>query len=234
MTSPLPEVDGSASRAAFESIASFASRANVICIGPGLTTHPETVELLQRLVAELTIPIVLDADGLNALAMKPETIENRRSNTGAPLIITPHPGEAARLLGTSISEVESNRIASVRKLAEQYNAVALLKGRYTLIGDPEGHVWINTTGNPGMASGGMGDTLTGIIGGLVAQSTRRAGKPGAPEHAAGRAARIAACAGAYVHGAAGDLAVLEIGEDAVTASDVIDKLPAAMRALQIK
>jgi NAD(P)H-hydrate epimerase len=109
-----------------------------------------------------------------------------------------------------------------------YNAITLLKGRYTLISDLDGHVWINTTGNPGMASGGMGDTLTGIIGGLLARSTRTE-KSGSDIN---RAARIAACAGAYVHGAAGDMAAAEHGEAGTTAGDVILSLPAAMRAIQ--
>jgi hydroxyethylthiazole kinase-like uncharacterized protein yjeF len=232
MTTSLPEADGSLSLAAFEKIAAFAVRASVICIGPGLTTHPETVQLVQRLIAELKLPIVLDADGLNALAMKPDIIENRRLNTDAPLVVTPHPGEAARLLGTSIAGIESNRMGSVRKLAEKYGAIALLKGRYTLICDPDGKVWINTTGNPGMASGGMGDTLTGIIGGLLAQSTVRAGKHRDSGQSVFLAARIAACAGAYLHGAAGDMAAREHGEAGTTAGDVIENLPAAIRAMQ--
>jgi NAD(P)H-hydrate epimerase len=185
------------------------------------------------LLTELNVPIVLDADGLNALALKPDVVANRKSNCDAPLILTPHPGEAARLLGTSIPEIESNRIKSVRELAQKYGAIALLKGRYTLISDPDGRVWINTTGNPGMASGGMGDTLTGIIGGLLAQSIPRATNMDHLGDLECRAARIAACAGAYLHGFAGDMAAQQNGEAGVTAGDVIHKLPAAVRALQI-
>ncbi len=234
MTAPLPEVDGCVSLAAFDRIAEFSVRAGAICIGPGLTTHGETVKLVQRLIAELKVPIVLDADGLNALAIKPEIIDNRGSNTDAPLILTPHPGEAARLLGISISKVEADRVASVRKLAQKYSAIALLKGRYTLISDPEGHVSINTTGNPGMASGGMGDTLTGVVGGLLAQSTVREAKRGDSGKSLSlqSAARLAACAGAYLHGAAGDMAATEHGEAGTTAGDVIRNLPAAIRAIR--
>lgn len=232
MTVPLSEVDGAAALASFDKIAEAASRFTVLCIGPGLTTHPGTVQLVQRILQELAVPIVLDADGLNALALHPDAIKTRMSNTEAPLILTPHPGEAARLLGTSIAAVESNRVDSVRELARRYGATALLKGRYTLISNPEGVVRINTTGNPGMASGGMGDTLTGITGALLAQQTARAKRSGEASNGPGEIGLLAASAGAYLHGLAGDMAATKRGEAGLVAGDIIEILPEAIRALQ--
>lgn len=234
MTKPLPEKEGAVSAEAFDVIAGFAEKATVLAVGPGLTTAPETVALVHRLIAEIPKPLVLDADGLNALAMQPEIALKRPEDNAAPLVLTPHPGEAARLLGTSIADVQSNRIESVRELARRYRATAILKGRHTLIADPQGNVIFNTTGNPGMASGGMGDTLTGILGGLLAQAI-------APLRAqdASHTARTAAvpplevvALGVFLHGSAGDLAAAMHGEAGLVAGDVIDHLPAAIRLLE--
>lgn len=234
MTVPLPDADGAVSEAAFDTIARFAEKATVLCIGPGLTTEPGAAALVRRLLTEIPKPMVLDADGLNALAQQPEIIDRRPDNPRAPLILTPHPGEAARLLGTSIAAVQSNRIASVQELARRYHAVALLKGRYTLIADPNGGVAINTSGNPGMATGGMGDTLTGILGGLLAQVVAPARDIHDPD--AYRAATFppqeVVALGAYLHGLAGDLAVAQQGETGLVTGDLIERLPAAIRLLE--
>jgi NAD(P)H-hydrate epimerase len=229
MTIPLPESDGAVGEAAFDSIVEFGARATALCIGPGLTTKPETVRLIQRLIRECRIPIVLDADGLNALAMRPETAQERGSNLHSPLVMTPHPGEAARLLGRSVSEIQSNRVEAVRELAQKFQAVAVLKGRYTLIADPTGNVRINTTGNPGMATGGMGDTLTGIVGSLIAQDI-------AGERAAGERVPIleAVALGVHLHGIAGDIAAEQRGETGIIAGDVIEHLPAARWRLSLE
>src|SRR5205085_8209843 len=125
MTLALPETDGSVAEESFAAIAEFAQKTAVFCMGPGLTTHPETMALVHRLLAELRQPVVLDADGLNALAMKPDIARERYEKGLGLLILTPHPGEAARLLGTSIAEVQSNRVAAVREIARRYDAVAL-------------------------------------------------------------------------------------------------------------
>jgi len=234
MTIPLPETDGAANEAAFETLAHFAQKATVFCIGPGLTTEPGTVALVHRLLTKLQKPIVLDADGLNALAQNPGILAGRPEDPRAPLILTPHPGEAARLLGTSIADVQSNRIASVCELARRYRAIAILKGRFTLIADPEGHVCINTSGNPGMATGGMGDTLTGILGGLLAQTLapgRDAPDENAFRNATGPPEEIAAL-GVHLHGLAGDLAAAQHGETGLVTSDLIACLPAAIRLLE--
>ena len=251
MTLPLPEEDGAASEVAFEQIAAFAQKATVLCVGPGLTTHPQTVALVQRLLVEIDKPLVLDADGLNALALQPDIITRRAANPHTPLILTPHPGEAARLLNTTIEVIEADRVAAVRELATRYHAIALLKGRYTLIADVDGDIIINTTGNPGMATGGAGDTLTGIIGGLLAQNVRRWDKrrknPGENEkgdgvendketdkqrHAETRSLTKTVALAAYVHGAAADMAAEETGEAGLVAGDIIAYLSRALRQLE--
>jgi hydroxyethylthiazole kinase-like uncharacterized protein yjeF len=258
MTLALPEEDGAVSAAAFDQIAAFAQKATVLCVGPGLTTHPGTVALVQRLIAEIDKPLVLDADGLNALALQPDIIAKRAANPHAPLILTPHPGEAARLLNTSIEAIQADRIAAVRELAARYHAIALLKGRYTLIADVDGDIIINTTGNPGMATGGAGDTLTGIIGGLLAQNTRwwdkrvkendkatgaentkQRDKQRQPEnrmaadgHAETRSMTKTVALAAYVHGAAADMAIEKTGEAGLVAGDIIAYLGRALRQLE--
>ncbi len=234
MTLPLADEDGALAEASFDAIAEFAEKATVLCVGPGLTTSPAAVAVVQRVIAEIARPLVLDADGLNALALKPDLIERRADNPRAPLLLTPHPGEAARLLGTSVAEVQSNRIQAALDLARRFRAVVILKGRYSLIADPEGRVAFNTTGNPGMATGGMGDTLTGILGGILSQGVA----PGknAAEDAEYRARTLApAQAGAlavYAHGLAGDLAAQDLGPVGIVATDVIERLPRALARLQ--
>lgn len=234
MTQALPDADGALSEAAFDAIAAFAEKATVLGIGPGLTTAAGTVALVQRILREIAKPIVLDADGLNALAQRPETAAERSNDPRAPLILTPHPGEAARLLGTSIPDVEADRIGAVRQLAERFHAVAVLKGRHTLIAAPNGAVAINTTGNPGMATGGMGDALTGILGGLLAQAVAP-GRSVADSDAYLRATvppgEVAAL-GVYLHGMAGDLAAARIGETGLVTGDLIDCIPTAIRLLE--
>lgn len=222
MTVPLPEQRGSLAETAFDAIQEFLPRFSVLCVGPGLTTAPQTARLVQRLISEVDLPIVLDADGLNALALSPDCAKERAAKNFAPLLLTPHPGEAARLLGTSIAEVQSNRLASVRRLSERYFAVALLKGSNTLITAPHEPIRVNSTGNPGMATGGSGDTLTGVIGGILA-------------HKSYRAASLESMAlGAWLHGYAGDLAMQSLGATSLVAGDILEHLPKAIRHLEEK
>lgn len=181
-----------------------------MAIGPGLGQNPETVGLVKRLVVENELPIVIDADGLNAYQEDVGAIPPKR-----PLALTPHPGEAGRLLGRAARDVQKNRLESVRKLAEQTGAFVLLKGYRTLVCDPPGNVFINLTGNPGLATGGSGDVLTGVIGALINRL---------PVNVALRVA-------AYLHGLAGDLAAAEIGQTSLIATDVIHFLPKAFRQL---
>lgn len=232
MTLPLPEADGAVSEAAWDKISEFAKKATVLCIGPGLTMSPETVKLIGRILQELELPIVLDADGLNALALQPGIIEQRTKNSDSILILTPHPGEAARLLGSTIEEVQADRVKSVRELARRYDAVAVLKGRHTLIANPEGQVYINTSGNPGMATGGMGDTLTGIIGGILAQNVAGAKRAQSGKRESRTSALDSATLGVHLHGVAGDMVAAAKGERGLTAGDVIEYLPAALRLLE--
>ena len=234
MTIALPEKAGAVSGEAFAEIARFAEKATVLCVGPGLTTEPEAVALVHRLLAEIPKPLVLDADGLNALAMSPAWAQERPDDPHAPLVLTPHPGEAARLLGTSVPDIQSNRLASVRELARRYRATVVLKGRHTLVADPQGNVIINTSGNPGMASGGMGDTLTGILGGLLAQAV--APLRSIEDKDTFRAEAIppleVVALGVFLHGWAGDLAAALQGEAGLVAGDLIDHLPTALRFLE--
>lgn len=231
MTVGLPEEEGSLSSEGWEQLAKFLPKADVLCVGPGLTTAPQTVGFVHRIVREAQVPIVLDADGLNAIAMAPELCRERASTTDYPLILTPHPGEAARLLGTSIPEVQSDRIEAVYQLAKRYQATVVLKGRYSLIADCNGTVGINRTGNPGMATGGMGDTLTGILGGLLARYFASCNRQvdgnltDVPLH-------DIVSLGVHLHGIAGDLAADCLGETALIASDVIHHLPDAIQLLE--
>jgi NAD(P)H-hydrate epimerase len=231
MTRPLPEVDGALAERAFDAVAEFAAKATVLCLGPGLTTSPETVRLVHRIIAQLDTPLVLDADGLNALSMDLQAAERRRDRGAPPLVLTPHPGEAARLLGRSIAEIQADRAGAARELASRTHAVVVLKGRHTLVAEPGGLLHVNTTGNPGMASGGMGDALTGIMGGLLAQSLAGA------RHDAKRAEDITrifdvAALSVFIHGAAGDLAAAGSGQVGMTAGDLIERLPAAIRLME--
>ncbi len=226
MTIALPDTGcehGALKLEAYSQISGFSDRAAALAIGPGLTTATETVQLVHRLLEGIDLPVVLDADGLNALAQCPECIASRT----APLILTPHPGEAARLLGTTIKEIEADRVGAVRKIAEKYNAVVLLKGAYTLVTEPGEDILINTTGNPGMAGGGSGDTLTGILGGLLAQFSAAQTK--------GRPFSFSllemTAFGVYLHGLAGDLAAAELGVSSMSAGDIISHLPRAVMSL---
>ena len=210
MTVPLPQTARKTlSLAAWEDIAALLGRVDVLALGPGLSIHPETVDLVRKILGELRIPAVIDADGLNALAGQIGMI----SRVKAPLVLTPHPMEMARLLNITSEEVLSNRYDAVDQLAKEGNCVALLKGSRTLVTD--GHdLYINATGNPGMATGGSGDVLTGIIAALMAQ---------------GLEPLKAAAAGAFVHGRAGDLALRDKGVMGLIASDLLENLPEAFK-----
>ena len=216
MTLPLPETDaGSLSVAATSAILEFAEKTkSVLAIGPGLSQHPDTVLLVQQLVREnreqgLNLRMVIDADGLNALAQVPEGI----SLLDNEAVLTPHPGEMARLTHTSVPTLEKDRICSAQKFANDHGVTLVFKGAPTVTGLPNGEVWINSTGNPGMATGGMGDVLTGIIAGLMAQ---------------GLPSEKAAALSVYIHGLAGDIVSERLGEHGLIASDVLKAVPEAI------
>ncbi|HTU24542.1 MAG TPA: NAD(P)H-hydrate dehydratase [Pirellulales bacterium] len=207
MTLGLPDSDGQISAAARDSIAAAAEKASVLACGPGLGRSAELTDLVAGLYETLDKPMVVDADALNALAERQATL----CRPGGPRILTPHPGEFSRL--AKIDRVpEDRREELASSLARRTGAVVLLKGHHTVITDGE-RVAINTTGNPGMASGGSGDVLTGVITALVGQQL-------APFEAA--------WLGAHVHGLAGDLAAAAIGPVGLMASDLVRYLPAAL------
>jgi len=212
MWEPLPETDsGAVSRKADSRLRELLRERDALALGPGLGTDEETVALILGIVSDSEIPTVVDADGLNALSRKREAIP-----AGRALALTPHPGEAGRLLGLPVKEVEADRLRAARRLAQETKTHVLLKGYRTLVSDPRGNVQVNLTGNAGMATGGTGDVLTGIVGALLAQ---------------GAAIEEALPLGAHLHGLAGDMAAAAIGQTSLVATDLIGKLPEALRSL---
>jgi NAD(P)H-hydrate epimerase len=212
MTIPFPErSDGSLSldeRVITEAL----QGKSAVAFGPGIGVSTDTIGLTRWLLAHSEQPLVIDADGLNCLATDPHVLHDVR----VPVVLTPHPGEMARLVKKSNAEVQTQRLDIARMFAAEYRCYVILKGARTIIAAPDGRAWVNPTGNPGMASGGMGDVLTGILGGLLAQGY-------APEEACQL--------GVFLHGYAGDLAAQERGEAGILARDVIERLPKSLRAL---
>jgi len=214
MTLPLPEhPPKTLASESFGKIEEFSGRCRAMVLGPGISVEEETKKLVKMIMGGLDIPLVLDADGINNLVGEISLLQKYRS----PLLITPHPGEMSRLLENTVEEVQKDRIESTISLAKVAGAIAVLKGAGTIIADKEGNSWINSTGNPGMASGGTGDVLTGIIGGLLVQ---------------GFSPLLAAQMGVYLHGLAGDLAAQKRGETSLIAGDVLENLPDAIRRVK--
>jgi hydroxyethylthiazole kinase-like uncharacterized protein yjeF len=205
-------IDGTLGMGAEEELLKAANGRDACAIGPGLTMHYETVQVVRSLVRSIIVPTVIDADALNALAGASELLKKAK----APLVLTPHPGEMARLVGSTAAEVQRDRIGVARKFAKDFGVTLVLKGAGTVVAAPSGDVFVNTTGNPGMATGGTGDALTGIIGSLLAQ---------------GCGTVAAACLGVHLHGIAGDLAAKEKGEAGMIAGDLIERMPEAIRSL---
>lgn len=209
MTIPVAD-DGTGAFAAdaFDIIQQTWQDKRCVALGPGVGTSGGTRELVQRIVKECPLPLVIDADGLNNLAADMSLLKQR----SAPTILTPHPGEMARMTGLSTADIQADRMTAVRDLARRYKVVVALKGAATLISAPDGRVWINPTGNAGMASGGMGDVLTGAVAGLIAQGCT-------PEEAT--------VAAVYLHGLAADLLAVDTPVGYL-ATEVMDTLPLAM------
>jgi NAD(P)H-hydrate epimerase len=215
MTVPVPETDvRTIAKEALGSLLGLAEGKDAVAIGPGLGTHPSTQTLVRELVARLPIPLVVDADGINALAGADDCL---RHATG-PRVLTPHPGECSRWLGVPSAEVLRDRIPLVQKTVADLRITLVLKMARTLVGHPTEGLSIVPTGNPGMATGGTGDVLTGLIAGVLAR-----GVPPA----------LAARAGAYVHGLAGDLAAARFGPEAMLAGDLLDCVPDAIRQVKV-
>jgi ADP-dependent NAD(P)H-hydrate dehydratase / NAD(P)H-hydrate epimerase len=210
---PLPQTgDGSVSEEAWESLRDRMESVDAVAVGPGLTTNESTATMVRRLVCESPVPVVADADALNAFAGRIDALADRRS----PLVITPHEGEFGRLTGLTTDEIAEDRIGHLRKAASELRCVVLLKGSRTSVAEPDGRVTVNPTGGPFLATGGTGDVLTGVVAAFVARGLEVAD---------------AALAGAYVHGLAGRLASGESGEGTV-ATDVRDRLAGAIELLR--
>ena len=192
----------------------LAKSRNVLAVGPGLSQRPGVAEFVHRLVKGAHCPVVLDADGLNAYVGAHEPL----NGNSRPLVLTPHPGEMARLTGQSVAEIQADRVGVARSYARRHRLILVLKGSRTVIAYPDGNVWAVATGNPGMATGGTGDILTGMIAGAVAQF------PGQLDEAV-RAA-------VYLHGLAGDAAQEHVGEESLVATDLLRYLPVAFRKMR--
>lgn len=228
MVLPLADAGGGIfSEEAFDAIVGFlAARADVLAIGPGMTAEPDVIKLLERLVTAVTVPMVIDADAINALSGRKDILRNAK----APIVLTPHIGEMARLLRTDrkvaasappekqlLSRISGDRLSTALSFAKETGTCVVLKGAPTIVADAEGRCFINTTGNAGMATAGSGDVLTGIIAAFLGQ---------------GLSSAAAAVLGTYMHGLAGDRASSLKGMHSMTAGDIIDNIPAAFAALR--
>jgi ADP-dependent NAD(P)H-hydrate dehydratase / NAD(P)H-hydrate epimerase len=208
---PMQEtVEGALALSNLERLCELGGRADMVVIGPGLSLHDESLELVRRLLAEVSADVLVDGDGISAIAHDPTCVRNRAWTT----IITPHVGEMARMLGCGATEIEGDRVDGLRRACERFNAIVVLKGSSTLVGDTTGRISVNLSGNPGMATAGCGDVLAGTI---------------AAMHGAGLDHRPACEVGAFIHGMAGDLAAEATGQDGIIASDVMEQLPHAIR-----
>jgi NAD(P)H-hydrate epimerase len=211
MTEPLIEDAGMVTLAALDRV--LEARHDVIACGPGLGRGPGVAEFVRGLLERSTVPLVLDADAITVLADDPGVLMGREERD---VIITPHPGEMARLVGSTVDDVQANRIEVATTFATTHHVYVVLKGHRTLIAGPEGSVFINPTGNAGMATGGTGDVLTGMIAAWLAQLLD-----------ADAACRLAV----FLHGAAGDVAEAHDGQVAMTATDVLGHLGEALKQL---
>jgi ADP-dependent NAD(P)H-hydrate dehydratase / NAD(P)H-hydrate epimerase len=209
MTIPLPDAAGSLEASAADTVLERAARSDALVVGPGIGRQPGAFELARSLARVAELPLLIDADGLNAHAGALASLVGRP----APTVLTPHAGELARLLGTDSKEVEAHRLAMTRKAVTEARAVVVLKGDDTLVGSPDGRVGVSKGGSSALATAGTGDVLSGVIGAFLAKGME-------PFHAA--------CAGVFVHSRAGQLAAEEIGTEGVIARDVIELLPRAL------
>ncbi len=213
ITWPIDDAEqGFLHRSCFQEICGKIEKQSAVALGPGLGQHPETGELLSQLFPALSLPMVVDADGLNLAARHLESLIGYQGE----MVLTPHAGEFSRLTGRAVDDFLPTRIEAVCKAATDWQKTVVLKGGPTVVAAPDGRVFINSTGNPGMATAGSGDVLTGVIGGLLAQGLR------GPE---------AACLGVFAHGLAGDIAAQQKGEWSMLAGDILAALPAALQQI---
>jgi NAD(P)H-hydrate epimerase len=213
MTEPLPETaEGSLSLNARDRILELLEGKTALAIGPGLSTNPETSALVRQIIGECGLPMVIDADGLNALAGEVSVFESLDDKK----ILTPHPGEMGRLVGLTSAEVQLDRVGVAADFTEKHGCYLALKGARTLVAEPGGMIYLNPTGNPSLSSGGSGDVLTGLIAGLLAR---------------GWPVSKAAIAGIYIHGLAADLLAEDMGKAGLLAGELLDVVPGLMNAL---
>lgn len=211
MTLPLPESgSGSIALSGEKEVINAIEGKRVVAIGPGLSQDPETQELIKHLITKVSVPLVIDADGINALATDLSILKQKKG----PVILTPHPGEMGRLMGLSAEAVQKDRFNIAAQFAKEWGVILVLKGPHSIISLPEGLLWVNNTGNPGMATSGIGDALTGMIAACIAQGL-------SPEQSA--------ILGVYLHGLAGDLAAAQKGEAGLITSDLIHHIPHALK-----
>lgn len=210
MTLPLKETpQQTLSPAAFLQLEPLLQKYQAIAIGPGLTGNPKTAAFVRKIVETASQPLVIDADALTIISRHLESL----MVSDSPKVLTPHPGELARLTGLSKQKIASNRTAAAKNFAKTHRCVLVLKGHRTVVASPEGEIYFNTTGNPGMATAGSGDVLTGMIAALLSQGVE---------------AFEAARTGVYWHGKAGDLAARQKTKAAMIATDIIENIPAAL------
>ncbi len=195
-----------------DKIDALIEKKDVIAIGPGLSVNDSIVEIVKSIIKKAQVPLVIDADALNAVSADVSMLKHLK----VPAVVTPHPGEMSRLTGIDIADIQDNRQEIAREFAARWNVITVLKGSKTVVAKPDGTLFLNTTGNPGMATAGSGDVLTGIIAGLIGQGMK-------PEDAA--------VAGVYIHGLAGDEACSKKGEYGMIAGDIIEELPGILRSM---
>jgi len=208
---PLEETEiGSISLVNKEKLLEYTENSDFVVMGPGLSLNEETQELVRQLVPEIKKPLLIDGDGLTAISKNLDIVRERKY----PTILTPHPGEMARLTGKTVREIEENRVKTVEEAIKELKAIIVLKGAHTLIGYPDGRIYVNLSGNPGMATAGSGDVLTGTI---------------AAMYGLGLDLETSVRIGVLIHGLAGDLAAEDVGEDGMTAQTILEYLPSAMK-----
>jgi NAD(P)H-hydrate epimerase len=216
MTEPLPETkEKTIAKEAVSKAVKLLPGKDALLIGPGISTHPSTADFVLSLLTKAKCPVVIDADGLNVLAGHLDVLKSLAGRA----VLTPHPGEFARLLGLSVKNVLDRRLELVPQFAEKFRVYLVLKGYRTLIANPQGKVYINPTGNPGMASGGSGDVLSGMIASLIIQEKDILG---------------ATLAAVYLHGLSGDIGADRLGERSLVAGDLIRYLPQALKMMEEK
>jgi NAD(P)H-hydrate epimerase len=214
MTEKIPDTEGSQfGKDSIKPAIELLEGKTALALGPGIGKGDEVTGFVREIIAASKAPVVIDADGLNAVAQDVKMLKAKK----APLILTPHPGEMSRLMNKSTADIQADRLGAALEFSKEHDVVLVLKGAHTITAAPDGRAYINLSGNPGMASAGMGDVLTGIIGGLLSQ---------------GHDPLEAAVLGVFLHGAAGDLAASDLGETGIIAGDLISRIPAAREDLE--